>query len=61
MMKLACKDIDPSSTCDFVAEGNTASEVAEKMLSHAKTNHPDSIEGMADIDAMRMMEAKVHA
>lgn len=59
-MKLTCKDIDPTSTCNFVAEGASASEVAKKMMDHAKTDHSDTVAGKSDEDLMSMMESKVH-
>lgn len=60
MMKLSCKDISPSSTCEFVAMGTSASEVAAKMMAHAKAEHPADVAGMSDADMMAMMESKVH-
>ena len=30
MMKLSCKDLDSSSSCDFEATGDSAEEVARK-------------------------------
>jgi predicted small metal-binding protein len=60
MMKLSCKDLDATSTCNYEATGETATEVAGKMLEHAKTDHPEKLAGMSDADSMSMMEAKVH-
>lgn len=59
-MKLSCKDMDPTSTCDFEATGSTAEEVAGKMMAHAKTAHADHVKGMSDADIMSMMKSKVH-
>ena len=59
-MKLACKDINPASTCDYEVAGISASEVASKMMAHAKVDHPSDLEGMSDLDIMTMMEEKVH-
>ncbi len=59
-MKLACKDINPATTCDFEVEGATATEVAQKMLVHARAEHAADIEDMTDEDAVKMMETKVH-
>lgn len=60
MMKLTCKDMDPNSTCDFEATGNSASEVASNMMTHAKEAHPENMTSMSEVDMMNAMEAKVH-
>ncbi|MFA6177887.1 MAG: DUF1059 domain-containing protein [Candidatus Paceibacterota bacterium] len=60
MMKLACKDINPSTMCQFEATGDTKGEVADKMLAHAKIAHPEDIKDMSDTDTKSMMESKVH-
>ena len=61
MMKLACKDINPTTTCDFTAEGESAADVAAKMLAHAKEHHAEDIAGKPDAEVLAMMEAKAHA
>lgn len=58
-MKLACKDINPTTTCDFEVEGATATEVAQQMLVHAREVHAGDIEDMTDEDVIKMMETKV--
>lgn len=60
MMKLACKDLDSSSSCNFEATGYTTEEVAKKMMAHAKVAHPESVKGMSDDNVISMMELKVH-
>ncbi len=60
-MKLTCKDIDPSSTCDFEATGDSAAEVVGKMMSHVKSDHPDKMKGMSESDMMNMLKSKVHS
>ena len=60
MMKLACKDLDPSITCTFEAMGESSSEVASKMMAHVKTDHPEKMAGMTDEAMMGMLESKVH-
>lgn len=60
MMKLACKDVDASSTCPFEATGASASEVAGKMMAHVKADHADKMAGMVEADMMAMLESKVH-
>ncbi len=58
-MKLACKDINPTTTCDFEVEGATATEAAQKMLVHARSEHAADIEDMTDEDAVTLFEGKV--
>ena len=63
MMKtLACKDIDPSSDCHFVATGSSSKEVVDKLMAHMKAEHPDEVKGMdmSDDEMKKMMESKVH-
>ncbi|MBI3888884.1 DUF1059 domain-containing protein [Candidatus Nomurabacteria bacterium] len=60
MMKLACKDLNPASTCDFVATGSSQSKVVGKMMAHAKVNHPEDLIGMSDDEIESMMDSKVH-
>jgi predicted small metal-binding protein len=60
MMKLACKDLDPSTTCGFEAMGASSAEVAGKMMAHVKAEHADKMAGMSDTDMMAMLESKVH-
>jgi len=59
-MKLACKDLDSSSSCNFEAIGDSVEEVAKKMMAHAKVTHPESVKGMSDDNIINMMELKVH-
>ena len=59
MMKLSCKELDPSTDCSFVAEGTTAHEVAMRMLDHVKTNHPEAVKG-TDASMMSDFESKAH-
>lgn len=58
-MKLACKDINPATTCNFEVEGATATEAAQQMLFHAREAHAGDIEDMTDEDVVKMMEPKV--
>ncbi len=60
-MKLTCKDIDPTSTCDHQITGDTRRDVATKMLEHAKVDHKDSLEkmNMTDEKIMEVFESKV--
>jgi predicted small metal-binding protein len=59
MMKLACKDLNPDSTCSFVATGNSQVKVAGKMMSHAKVAHSEDLVGMSDDEIRDLMESKV--
>ena len=61
MMKLSCKDVNPSTACDFEATGNSAPEVAGKMMAHVKTDHPEAMEGKTGGDMMQMLQSKVHS
>ena len=58
-MKLACKDINTSTTCTFETEGATATEVATKMLAHARVDHAADIAGMPDDEVIKVFETKV--
>lgn len=61
MMKLACKDISPATTCGFEVEGATAMDAAQMMLAHARTDHTADIAAMSDEDAVKLFETKVRA
>jgi predicted small metal-binding protein len=61
MMKLSCKDIDPTMDCSFEAMGNTEGEVASKMMAHVKAKHPDAAKSMSDNEMMSMFKEKVHS
>ena len=62
MMKLTCKDLNSQSTCPFEATGETAREVAEKMMEHAKMEHSDDLAkmNMSDEEKMATLEGKAH-
>lgn len=60
MMMLSCKDIDSSADCSFEASGNTAAEVAGKMMNHVRLDHPEKMEEMSNNDMMNMFKSKVH-
>ena len=59
MMKLACKDINPSTSCTFEVTGEEKKEIAEKMMAHAKVVHADDLKNMSDENILSMMESKV--
>ncbi len=58
-MKLACKDINPTTTCMFEVEGATPREAAQKMLVHARAEHASDIAEQKDEEVIKMMSAKV--
>ena len=53
-LTLACKDLDPKSTCPYVARGEIMDELLDDMTSHAKTVHNYTDEQLND---PKMMEA----
>ncbi len=59
-MKLACKDINPSTTCDFSVEGATAEEAAKAMIAHAKEAHAEDIAGKSDEELTTAFAAVAH-
>ena len=59
MINLACKDISPDTTCTFEVAGATATDAAQMMLAHARTEHATDIVAMSDEDAIKLFETKV--
>ncbi len=61
-MKLTCKELDPSTDCQFEATGNTREEVAEKMMKHMRSAHADKMKAMnmSDDEMMEMFKMKAH-
>ena len=62
MKTLACKDLDPSLTCDFVAEGDTDEMVMGMMKKHATATHPEAaakMQAMSEDDVKMMMLSKM--
>jgi predicted small metal-binding protein len=48
--------------CDFTATGETAQDVKDKMMEHAKAEHKDMLDSMSDSeknDMMAMMDEKM--
>ena len=60
MKELACKDVDPSIDCDFVATGATTEEVVRKMMKHIKSDHPDKMMNANMEEMKKMLESAVH-
>ena len=38
-VRIACRDVDPTISCPFVAEGPTMEVATTKLVEHAKTVH----------------------
>jgi len=53
-VKIACKDVDPSISCPFVAQGATMEIATAKLVEHAKTVHNYTDEKLND---PKIMEA----
>ena len=60
-MQLECNAVVPGSTCDFVASGNTAEEVAAAMVEHHRTHHAEPHKDRPEADiALGMEEMESH-
>jgi predicted small metal-binding protein len=46
MKTLACKDIDPTLNCEFVAKAETDDATVQMMTEHAAVAHPEKMEQM---------------
>jgi len=60
MKKLTCKAM--GTECHFEATGQTAEEVKNKMVEHAKTDHAEMFNKMSDSEKegmMKMMDEKM--
>ena len=60
MKKLSCKDM--GTDCGFVATGETAEEVKNKMVEHAKMDHAEMFNKMSEDEKtgmMKMMDEKM--
>ncbi|OGI29309.1 MAG: hypothetical protein A2288_02940 [Candidatus Moranbacteria bacterium RIFOXYA12_FULL_44_15] len=53
MMKLSCKAM--GADCGYEATGETAEEVKNKMMEHAKMEHKDMLDKMSDSEKKEMM------
>lgn len=59
MKSVSCKDMG-GMNCTFVATGQTAQEVKDRMWAHASESHQDILSAMSEqdrADAMARMEA----
>ena len=56
-LTLACKALDPKSSCPYVASGETMDELQADMASHAKTVHSYTAEQLKDPKMMEAMKA----
>ena len=48
MKTLACKDLDPTSACEFKATGADDMEVMSNMKAHVTTDHADKVDVVTD-------------
>ena len=55
-MQLACSDVLPGLGCDFVAQGDDASEVHAAMMAHESQVHSALTDGMRGDDMGRATE-----
>ncbi len=62
MKKLACKDLNLETTCDYVAFGETEDEAVDGMITHAKAEHADDLaeDNLSDEALREWMTSKVH-
>jgi predicted small metal-binding protein len=58
MYKLQCKNLG-TPECDYVAKGETSEEVVRNMKEHARSTHPDKVNGMSDADLTGKFESEV--
>ena len=56
---LACKDLDPKSTCPYVARGKTLTELQIDLTQHAKTVHSYTDEQLNDPKMVEAIKAAV--
>ena len=47
-VKIACKDVDPTISCPFVAKGKTVEEATKQLVEHAKKVHNYTDEKLND-------------
>ena len=55
-MKIACRDVDPSISCPFVAQGATMEEATATLAKHAKTVHNYTDEQLNDTKTMKAVK-----
>jgi len=52
MKSIACKDL--GGKCKFLAKGDSAQEVKEKLFAHARTDHVEMMAKMSPDDAAKL-------
>ncbi len=57
--KLACKDLDPKSSCPYIARGKTMEELQMDTAKHAKIVHGYTDKQLKDPKLMKAMKAAV--
>jgi predicted small metal-binding protein len=55
-VKIACRDVDPTISCPFVAEGATIEEATAKLVEHAKVVHKYTDEQLSDPKTMEAVK-----
>lgn len=61
MVKLACKDITPSTSCPFEVGAENANTAASLMLAHARVDHAADIQSLSDEEAVTLFGTKVRS
>jgi predicted small metal-binding protein len=56
MKQLSCSEM--GGQCDFVARGETADQVKERMFAHAAKDHPEMFRSMTP-EMQRQMQARM--
>lgn len=62
MKTLACRDMEPSLNCDYVAKAETDEEVIKDLTAHGMSTHPEAMEkmkGMSEEEIRGMMMSHI--
>jgi predicted small metal-binding protein len=59
MKTVACKDVNPGTTCDFEASGSNNKEAVNKLMDHMRSAHANDMKGMNDGDIRKKIEGSV--
>jgi predicted small metal-binding protein len=57
--KVVCKDIDPKSSCPYVASGDSIDELQADLAQHAKTVHNYTDEQLQDPKVVEAIKAAI--
>ena len=58
-LSVVCKDIDPQSSCPYIARGDTMDELQADLAHHAKTVHGYTDEQLTDPKTVAAIKAAV--